>query len=204
ALLQLSSRYSIAVSPGFDQICKLGPEWVNTENKQEPHQRGLWLGGRGVGGGLALLRSFLPPPQGARHSVYQWQAKPDDEAACTANAVFEQGRGLPRHAEHTQADRTTCTDTHTHTYLHTQYSIRPTPGEFNTCSEDAAEEVGSTSVFGNAGMFPGGDRGDRPGASGGVPSVCSPTVPEPCGPACLAPANVTDLQQPSTPPSHTS
>ncbi|KAK2826004.1 hypothetical protein Q5P01_020218 [Channa striata] len=37
-----------------------------------------------------------------------------------------------------------------------------------------------------------------------VPSVCSPTVPEPCGPACLAPANVTDLQQPSTPPSHTS
>jgi len=30
------------------------------------------------------------------------------------------------------------------------------------------DEALSTSVFGNAGMFPGEDRGDRPGASGGV------------------------------------
>lgn len=49
----------------------------------------------------------FPPPQGARHSVYPWQAKPDDEAACTANAVFELGRGLPRRAEHTRAGRHT-------------------------------------------------------------------------------------------------
>lgn len=97
----------------------------------EPHQRGLWLGGRGVGGGLAPLRSFLPPPQGARHSVYQWQAKPDDEAACTANAVFEQGRGLPRHAE-----KHTCRKG---LLAHTHISIRPAPGGFDTCLEDAAE-----------------------------------------------------------------
>ncbi|TNN80218.1 hypothetical protein EYF80_009543 [Liparis tanakae] len=152
---------------GLIKYASWGLGWMSTENKREPHQRGLWLGGRGVGGGLAPLRSFLPPPQGARHSVYQWQAKPDDEAACTANAVFEEGRGSPRGGQQ-------------------------------------GNEALSTSVFGNAGMFPGGDRGDRPGASEGVPSVCSPTVPEPCGPACLAPANVTDLQQPSTPPSHTS
>lgn len=100
----------------------------------EPHQRGLWLGGRGVGGGLAPLRSFLPPPQGARHSVYQWQAKPDDEAACTANAVFEQGRGLPRHAEHTHTRRKGLL---AHTRMH--ISIRPAPGGFDTCLEDAAE-----------------------------------------------------------------
>lgn len=73
--------------------------------------------------------------------MYQWQAKPDDEAACTANAVFEQGRGSPRHAEHTDTHAgkacmhtqiRTCTHTHTN-------SIRPTPVEFNTCLEDAAE-----------------------------------------------------------------
>lgn len=81
----------------------------------EPHQRGLWLGGRGVGGGLAPLRSFLPPPQGARHSVYHWQAEPDDEAACTANTVFEQGRGWPRHAEHIHASKNLIAHTHLHT-----------------------------------------------------------------------------------------
>lgn len=76
----------------------------------EPHQWGLWHGGRGVGGCLAPLCSFLPPPQGVRHSVYQWQAKPEDETACTVNAVFEQGRGLPRHAKHRQ-ERHACTHT---------------------------------------------------------------------------------------------
>lgn len=94
------TRYPVQHSLGPHYHFSLGLFWCS-----EPHQRGLWLGGRGVGGGLAPLCSFLPPPQGARHSVYQWQAKPDDGAACTANAVFEQGRGLPRHADHTHAGR---------------------------------------------------------------------------------------------------
>lgn len=38
-----------------------GPFWC-----LEPHQRGLWLGGRGVGGSLAPLCSFLPPSTGCQ------------------------------------------------------------------------------------------------------------------------------------------
>ena len=34
APLQLATSDAITSSPEFDQICKLGPEWVNTENKQ--------------------------------------------------------------------------------------------------------------------------------------------------------------------------
>lgn len=79
---------------------------------------------------MAPLRSFLPPPQGARHSMYHWQTKPDNEAACTANAVFEQGRGLPRHAEHTCARRP-----HVRRRAHARGR---TPGGFDTCLEDAA------------------------------------------------------------------
>lgn len=76
--------------------------------------------------------------------MYQWQAKPDDEAACTANAVFEQGRGSPRHAEHTDTHAVEA-DVHarkSRVHAHARagaHSIRPTPVEFNTCLEDAAE-----------------------------------------------------------------
>ncbi|MEQ2285399.1 hypothetical protein AMECASPLE_031365, partial [Ameca splendens] len=101
------SRSSLSFLPGSVLVFRAPPE-------------GPRLGGRGVGGGLAPLCSFLPPPQGARHSMYHWQAKPDNETACTANAVFEQGRGLPRHAEHTRAGRPTRTQgKNPHTDVHT-------------------------------------------------------------------------------------
>lgn len=59
--------------------------------------------------------------------MYHWQAKPDDEASCTANAVFEQGRGSPRHPEVT------------HTGAKTTHATRQTPGGSDICLEDAAE-----------------------------------------------------------------
>ncbi|MED6270401.1 hypothetical protein CHARACLAT_009901, partial [Characodon lateralis] len=121
----LESRSSLSFLPGSVLVFRAPPE-------------GPWLGGRGVGGGLAPLCSFLPPPQGARHSMYHWQAKPDNETACTANAVFEQGRGLPRHAEHTRAGRPTRTRKKP-TYGCARISTRQAPGGFDTCSEDAAE-----------------------------------------------------------------
>ncbi|AWP16444.1 Hypothetical protein SMAX5B_000468 [Scophthalmus maximus] len=138
APLQLASSDDIKSSPEFDQICKCHAgakvdvclrslRRRDRAERPEPHQRGLWLGGRGVGGGLAPLCSFLPPPQGARHSVYHCHAKPDDAAACAANDVFEQGGGLPRHAENPHAGKA-----YLHRQIHTGAHISMTPGGFDT------------------------------------------------------------------------
>lgn len=84
----------------------LGPHYYSSQGLfwcWEPHRRGLWLGGRGVGGGPAPLRSFLLPPRGAGHSVYRWQAGSDKEPPCTANGCVNGAGGRPRHAAHTRA-----------------------------------------------------------------------------------------------------
>lgn len=95
-------------SPCATLCNSLGPHYHFSEGLFwccERHQRGPRRGGRGVGGGPGPAVLLPSPRRGAGHSVYHWQADPDDEAACTADAVFEQGRGLPRHAGGTRAGR---------------------------------------------------------------------------------------------------
>lgn len=104
----------------------------------EPHQRGLWLGGRGVGGGLARCAPSFPLRGVPGTACTSGKPSLTTRLPRTANAVFEQGRGLPRHAEHTRRHAGKGLHAHTNRRAHT---LRLTPVEFNTCLEDAAESV---------------------------------------------------------------
>lgn len=84
----------------------------------EPHQRGLWLGGRGVGGGLARCAPSFPLRGVPGTACTGGKPSLTTRPPCTANAVFEQGRGLPRHAEHTRRHTRGKAYTHTQTGVH--------------------------------------------------------------------------------------
>lgn len=84
----------------------------------EPHQRGLWLGGRGVGGGLARCAPSFPLRGVPGTACTGGKPSLTTRLPRTANAVFEQGRGLPRHAEHTRRHTRGKAYTHTHTGAH--------------------------------------------------------------------------------------